>query len=105
MNAGTSTVSTATWQHSQFTSFQTPEIAYAAVQTTLPPNFQNIQPRETSGACCPNEVVVHLSTIVVIPDYHAFYQDPIQSFKPTYNPLPDGSLITPPISKMPSMPT
>lgn len=38
-----------------------------------------------------------LSTTVIIQDYPLYYAPtPIQSFQPTWRPLPDGSLITPP---------
>lgn len=47
--------------------------------------------------CSPNEVVVHLSTTVLITDFDRFWEPtPIASFQPTFNALDDGSLVTPP---------
>lgn len=44
----------------------------------------------------PTQVVFYLSTSLTIPDYHRYYNAPIESFTPTYHALPDGSLLTPP---------
>ncbi|KAJ7597174.1 hypothetical protein C8J56DRAFT_919412 [Mycena floridula] len=49
----------------------------------------------SSPSTCMNQVVVQLSTSVLIPDYHRFYDTPVNDFQgPTYIPLADGSLIT-----------
>jgi hypothetical protein len=56
-------------------------------------------PTPPPSACCSpsaDQVVVHLSTTFTISDYHRYYDSPIQSFTPTYDTLPDGSLVTPP---------
>jgi hypothetical protein len=42
----------------------------------------------------PNQVVVQLTTSLVIPNYARFYDTPIQQFQPTYFSLDDGSVIT-----------
>jgi hypothetical protein len=47
-------------------------------------------------SCTPNEVVIQLTTTLVIPDYSKYYETPISQFSPTYTALPDGSLLTPP---------
>ncbi|KAH6917247.1 hypothetical protein BKA70DRAFT_1395109 [Coprinopsis sp. MPI-PUGE-AT-0042] len=47
--------------------------------------------------CTPAEVVIVLSTTIIIKDYPLYYfPTPISSFQPTWRPLPDGSLIAPP---------
>lgn len=52
-------------------------------------------PRPTP--CTPPEVVIVLSTTVIIKDYPLYYSPtPISSFRPTWRALPDGSLIAPP---------
>ncbi|KAF9015302.1 hypothetical protein BDQ17DRAFT_1229006 [Cyathus striatus] len=59
-------------------------------------------PRSTpSSICCPpNEVVIHLSTTLVIPDYKRYWEPtPIPSFQPTYLALDDGSLVTSPFTQ------
>ncbi|KAF5375066.1 hypothetical protein D9758_000137 [Tetrapyrgos nigripes] len=45
--------------------------------------------------CCQNQVVVQLQTAILIPDYSRYYKGPILSFRPSYIPLGDGSLVTP----------
>jgi len=50
-----------------------------------------------SDIACPNTVVIELSTTVVIPNFNAYYAPmQIATFKPTYDTLADGSLLTPP---------
>lgn len=54
-------------------------------------------PRVTSDpTCCPNQVLVQLTTTLFIPNYSRFYSTPINDFNPDYFPLADGSLITKP---------
>lgn len=49
----------------------------------------------TTSSQCPNEVLVKISTQVLIPDYREYYHDiPIQQFRMNYKALPDGSLVT-----------
>jgi hypothetical protein len=60
----------------------------------LPPAVVTAAP----SPCCSysaNEVTFRLATTLTIPDYHRYYDSPIESFTPTYYALPDGSLITP----------
>ncbi|CAL1696081.1 unnamed protein product [Somion occarium] len=45
----------------------------------------------------PNVVIIKLATTIEIPDYNRFYSSAINSFRPTYSALPDGSLVTPPL--------
>lgn len=63
----------------------------------LVPSLHLIQPRSTpSPTCCtPNQVIIELSTAIVIKDYQRFYSTNIDSFSPTYFVTDDGSLITP----------
>ncbi|KAJ3848801.1 hypothetical protein EV368DRAFT_23569, partial [Lentinula lateritia] len=44
----------------------------------------------------PTEVVVALTTTILIPDYPLYYHMPISQFSPSYQALPDGSLIAAP---------
>ncbi|KAL5534455.1 hypothetical protein ACEPAG_917 [Sanghuangporus baumii] len=56
-------------------------------------------PRQSDGSCsvAPNEVLLRISTTVLIPDYSSFYTaTPISQFRMDYTPFPDGSLIAPP---------
>lgn len=54
-------------------------------------------PRITpSPTDCPNEVVVELTTTLLIPDYSRYYDTPIRQFQPSYTTLLDGSLVTKP---------
>ncbi|EAU92855.2 hypothetical protein CC1G_03642 [Coprinopsis cinerea okayama7 len=54
----------------------------------------------TPTRCRHSEVVVELTTTLVIQDYEMWYRPtPIRSFQPTYRPLMDGSLVTPPFSE------
>jgi hypothetical protein len=72
-----------------------PEIVASVSSKILPP-----LPLVTASPppCCSyadNEVIIQLSTTVTIPDYHRYYDAPIDSFAPAYYALPDGSLVTP----------
>jgi hypothetical protein len=65
---------------------------------TIPPSQPHrIQPRVTPTPTCytPNQVIIELSTTVVIQDFQRFYSSNISSFTPTYFATADGSLITP----------
>ncbi|KAJ7492822.1 hypothetical protein FB451DRAFT_1219666 [Mycena latifolia] len=77
-----------TWQH-------TPP---RTQPTVVPSDPQLLAPRVTpSPSCCePNEVVIEISTTVLIPDYARYYDTPILAFQPDYLVLPDGSLTTAP---------
>ncbi|KAF9452631.1 hypothetical protein P691DRAFT_803749 [Macrolepiota fuliginosa MF-IS2] len=61
------------------------------------PTMHHLQPRATPPptCCSPNQVIIELSTTVVIKDYQRFYSADINSFSPTYFTTDDGSLITP----------
>lgn len=41
-------------------------------------------------------LIIRLSTTLTVSDYHRFYDTPTHSFTPTYDALPDGSLLTQP---------
>lgn len=70
----------------------------SATQPTVVSTPQLLAPRITpSPACCePNEVVIEISTTVLVPDYARYYDTPILTFQPSYLALPDGSLFTVP---------
>ncbi|EJD04180.1 uncharacterized protein FOMMEDRAFT_167420 [Fomitiporia mediterranea MF3/22] len=54
-------------------------------------------PRASSCSATPNEVLVQLSTQVLIPDYSSFYTaTPLAQFRPSYSTFPDGSLVADP---------
>lgn len=56
-------------------------------------------PRQADGSCLvtPNEVLLRISTTVLIPDYSSFYTaTPIRQFRMDYTPFPDGSLVASP---------
>ncbi|KAF9532070.1 hypothetical protein CPB83DRAFT_56466 [Crepidotus variabilis] len=62
------------------------------------PSFR-LEPRQSQGpssSCPPNVLVVQLSTTVSIPNYHLYYQQPIDSFRPVYHQCDDGSLLAAP---------
>ncbi|KAF9499792.1 hypothetical protein BDN71DRAFT_64144 [Pleurotus eryngii] len=60
--------------------------------------FPRITPQPTP--CTTNEVVIHLSTTVVIPDFNRYFAPtPIASFQPSYLALADGSLVANPFFK------
>lgn len=65
--------------------------------TILPAPVHQLQPRITPPptCCSPNQVIIELSTTLVIKDYQRFYSTDINSFSPTYFATDDGSLITP----------
>ncbi|KAF7784438.1 hypothetical protein Agabi119p4_603 [Agaricus bisporus var. burnettii] len=65
--------------------------------TLADPLTHLLLPRVTPPpACCStNQVLVELSTSLIIKDYRRFYSTDIHSFRPTYLALDDGSLITP----------
>ncbi|KAJ7783561.1 hypothetical protein DFH07DRAFT_995789 [Mycena maculata] len=78
----------ATWQ-------QTPSPTLAT-QSTVVSSPQLLAPRITPspGCCQPNEVVIEISTTLLIQDYSGYYDTPISTFQPAYLALPDGSLTT-----------
>ncbi|KLO20574.1 hypothetical protein SCHPADRAFT_12521 [Schizopora paradoxa] len=49
-----------------------------------------------TSTCSPTEVVLQITTAVVIQDFALYYDSPIQSFRPSYKAFADGSLIAPP---------
>lgn len=94
MFAGTSTVSTAIRPR------MVPSRTFDS-SVSLPTIFSNVQllqPRADPSVpgCCPNKVVINLSTALVIPDYSLYYDTPIESFQPQFYALNDGSLVAPP---------
>ncbi|KAF9456544.1 hypothetical protein BDZ94DRAFT_1275389 [Collybia nuda] len=92
MIAGTSTVSATTWPSVMSTRTSEPPLSFPTIFSS-----SHLQARDDQiPECCPNKVVIHLSTTVVIPDYGLYYSVPIESFRPTYYAYDDGSLIAPP---------
>lgn len=65
---------------------------------TLSPTILHINPRITPAPSVsfPTEVVVQLTTTLLIPDYPLYYNTPIADFSPNYETYPDGSLIAAP---------
>lgn len=66
---------------------------------TLSPTIPQILPRITDAPSdndYPIEVVVQLTTTLLIPDYPLYYNTPISEFNPNYEAFPDGSLIAAP---------
>lgn len=98
MIAGTSTVSIVTWQRTQSSSLPSRSSDISPPSPTVLYNARILQPRTTpSPICPPNELVIHLTTTLVIPDYTRYYAPtPIESFQPAYQALPDASLVTAP---------
>ncbi|KAJ6604449.1 hypothetical protein DFH09DRAFT_1122731 [Mycena vulgaris] len=70
-----------------------------ATQPTVVSNPQLLAPRTTpSPNCCePNELVIEITTTVLVSDYARYYNTPILAFQPNYLALPDGSLATAPL--------
>jgi hypothetical protein len=66
-----------------------------ATPTTPPAHL--LPPRVTPppASCSTNQVLLELSTTLIIEDYQRFYSTDINSFRPSYFALDDGSLITP----------
>ncbi|KAK0456204.1 hypothetical protein EV421DRAFT_1750978 [Armillaria borealis] len=67
---------------------------------TPPPSDSHVLlPRVTaaSSCCSPNEVVIALTTTLIIPDYARYYDAPIAQFIPSYQALGDGSLVSQPL--------
>lgn len=93
MIAGTSTVPAPTRLSVASTRTSDPTLSFPTV-------FSNLHPLQARAdqipECCPNKVVIHLSTAIIIPDYSLYYNIPIESFQPKYYALDDGSLIAPP---------
>ncbi|KAK0208608.1 hypothetical protein DFS33DRAFT_1304539 [Desarmillaria ectypa] len=71
----------------------------APTPTPAPSESHVLLPRvTTSSACCsPNEVVIALTTTLIIPDYTRYYDVPIAQFTPSYRALDDGSLVAQPL--------
>lgn len=74
----------------------TPSSSSSVSSTIQTPAVATAPPSATCCSATADEVIVHLSTTITIPDYHRYYDSPIESFTPTYETLPDGSLVTQP---------
>lgn len=72
---------------------------FAPAPTPSPSSSHALLPRVTSASSCcsPNEVVIALTTTLVIPDYARYYDAPIAQFTPSYQVLGDGSLVSQPL--------
>lgn len=92
MISGTSTVPTPT----RLGVASTPALSFPTVFSNVHPLQALAADQTLESSSCPNKVVIHLSTAVVLPNYSLFYNDPISLFQPKYQALDDGSLITPP---------
>lgn len=64
--------------------------------TESPTVFSNVLVPRATPSCAPDQLVIQLTTTLLIPTYSRFYDAPIASFTPTYLSLADGSLVTPP---------
>ena len=71
-------------------------LAISPALITHSPSLQMDRRASPTTSCSINEVVVEISTAVLIPDYSMYFSEPIQQFRPTYYALPDGSLVAPP---------
>ncbi|KAJ3936357.1 MAG: hypothetical protein NXY57DRAFT_985954 [Lentinula lateritia] len=70
-----------------------------SLPTAPSPSTLNVLPRITpvpTNDDYPTEVVVALTTTIPIPDYPLYYRMPVSQFSPSYQALPDGSLIAAP---------
>ncbi|KAF8832470.1 hypothetical protein HHX47_DHR1001905 [Lentinula edodes] len=70
-----------------------------SLPTAPSPSTLHVLPRITpvpTSDDYPTEVVVALTTTILIPDYPLYYHMPISQFSPRYQALPDGSLIAAP---------
>ncbi|KAK0198708.1 hypothetical protein F5146DRAFT_1020728 [Armillaria mellea] len=72
---------------------------FAPAPTPPPSGSRALLPRITaaSSCCTPNEVVIALTTTLIIPDYARYYDAPIAQFTPSYRALGDGSLVSQPL--------
>ncbi|PBL00743.1 hypothetical protein ARMGADRAFT_1006867 [Armillaria gallica] len=72
---------------------------FAPAPTPSPSSSHTLLPRVTSASSCcsPNEVVIALTTTLIIPDYARYYDAPIAQFTPSYQVLGDGSLVSQPL--------
>ncbi|PPQ67352.1 hypothetical protein CVT24_011535 [Panaeolus cyanescens] len=89
---------------------QSPSLRASPHPTTtpsfLPTPVNNVvlQPRITdppsSSTCPPNTLLIEISTTLPVTDFARFYSpNSIETFEPSYVPLEDGSLITPPFQQ------
>ena len=72
-------------------------LAQSSTPTTTSPTFTATCTSSPSSCSTPNIVVIELATTLRIPDFARFYDTPIESFRPSYNALADGSLVSPPL--------
>ncbi|KII93201.1 hypothetical protein PLICRDRAFT_35385 [Plicaturopsis crispa FD-325 SS-3] len=97
--ADTRTVPTATrrgtgWIYEKRTNDGAVPTAPTAARHTA--NSRETTHKVTSPTSLPNQVDIQLSTTINIPNYTRYYHQPIESFRPTYVALQDGSLVAPP---------
>lgn len=72
-------------------------MATSTVSSSTPSSTSLLAPTQAPTSSCANQVLIQLSTTLLVPDYSRYYSDsPIDLFKPVYFPLDDGSLITRP---------
>ncbi|OCH96527.1 hypothetical protein OBBRIDRAFT_787084 [Obba rivulosa] len=87
------------WQSSSSATPSTNLDLSAATPATTTVHDVQIVPLVAPTPSCsptPNVVVIDLYTTLTIPDYSLYYSTPIESFRPTFLALPDGSLISQP---------
>lgn len=70
--------------------------AHSPTPTVVPNVFVDALSPTPTPCCQRKEVVVVISTTLLIPDYYRYYDTPLDSFRPRYFALADGSLITSP---------
>jgi len=75
-----------------------PSVVTALPLASVPYIVARVAQTSPTSTCTntPNEVVLQLTTAVVIQDFSLYYQMPIQSFRPSYKAFADGSLVAPP---------
>lgn len=73
-----------------------PSVDHPLATLTMPPAHLLLpQVTPPPASCSTSQVLVELSTALVIRDYQRFYSTDINSFRPTYIAWDDGSLVTP----------
>lgn len=78
--------------------FPSPTFSDSPPVATHSPTVLDIWPRTTAAPSNnnPTEVVIQLTTTLLIPDYPSYYHTPISEFNPNYEAFPDGSLLAAP---------
>ncbi|KAI0274625.1 hypothetical protein BC834DRAFT_848964 [Gloeopeniophorella convolvens] len=75
----------------------TPSFNPPYIPFLLPALLPTPSPSPSASTCDLDVVVVQLTTTLIIPNFHRYYDEPIGSFRPSYVSLPDGSLVASPL--------